>query len=572
MNKYDSFYATLRKTMFIISLCAFFLILYFINAINAVVLLFFYILYFISYDHDYVFCKPTDQKKRSISIVLSGVLAIFLLKSFFSIYEEKTVEQISFISDHCGLSYSIILFLIDLLFVISSLYFMYIFIYHFADGIGTVTKNIKINEIFRNIVFPFSDGLLKLIVCFLAKIIMSVLIGFVLLTIVMSIPENSIENNVKESAFYLSKEDTYEEVYDWCYSKLDNFTDSIMLLETVCKTDKPLLERTLYVYRDTIEGKNPHEVLADRYVNKAERTSVLSYPQYWHEYLVTLKPLLLFFNYQQIRVLNTILQMVLVFIICCVLLKKDRKEFVIPFIVSLLMMMPIVISKSLQYSTCYYLMLLFSLLVLFNDKLKLHYNDIFIFSGIATAYFDFLTYPLVNLCLPLIFFLICNNDKLIERKLSSIILYSTLFFLSYGSMWLGKWVFTDLLLNSRIVSTGINSVLYRTAGTAADGTKLPFLYVMSLNVNIFFDTPFAFLSGLFIILSVFIRKKNNINFDELVINGFPYCMISLFPFIWFMILRNHTAIHVFFASKVLFVSVFSILCVYARMYKEGSLV
>jgi hypothetical protein len=89
-------------------------------------------------------------------------------------------------------------------------------------------------------------------------VITSVITGMILLLLVNSIPNEKMVGNIKESVKVFEKEETYPQLIDGMYSsRLDNFTDAIILLTSAYQKDTSLIDRTVNAYRITYPDTNP---------------------------------------------------------------------------------------------------------------------------------------------------------------------------------------------------------------------------------------------------------------------------------------------------------------------------
>lgn len=89
-------------------------------------------------------------------------------------------------------------------------------------------------------------------------VIISIITGMILLLWVNSFPNEKMVGNIKESVKVFEKEETYPQLMDGMYSsRLDNFTDAIILLTSAYKKDTSLIDRTVNAYRITYPDTNP---------------------------------------------------------------------------------------------------------------------------------------------------------------------------------------------------------------------------------------------------------------------------------------------------------------------------
>lgn len=251
----------------------------------------------------------------------------------------------------------------------------------------------------------------------LLTIIISCIVGTILMILAYLIPTNALFNNVKSSSDILSSEGTYYRLfYSQEMNQLDNWTDAIMLnIASFNDEDLSVIEKALLNEHNgfSVEG-------LENAVNGGD-VSINIYGRYWNGYNIFLKPLLLIFDINGIRILNFILQAILVGLICLFMWKKCKK-LLIPYLLSLISISPFVVSMSMQFSSVYYIFNFVILFILiFYDKLNKNDNFkyVFLISGILTSFFDFLTYPLITLLMPLIMLFYMKNNDLpsIKQKL-----------------------------------------------------------------------------------------------------------------------------------------------------------
>lgn len=115
---------------------------------------------------------------------------------------------------------------------------------------------------------------------------------------------------------------------------------------------------------------------------------VRNYGRYWHGYQIILCPLLCFLTYAEIRQINMFLQIAAVFVFVFLAATSRKRMLCLPFFVMYIFLSPVSLFSSLQYSPCFYIMML-ALLVLFafdkymNDVRR---NYLFLLVGILTAF------------------------------------------------------------------------------------------------------------------------------------------------------------------------------------------
>lgn len=402
--------------------------------------------------------------------------------------------------------------------------------------------------------------------------------GMILLCIVYLLPEDKMFLNAKQSSQILSEEGSYpikwgEEIG----STLDNFTDALMIQNAICPSSGNLLKDAISVNHIQYTTMKPVEDLASEVSLKAGGYSQ-EYMRYWHGYLLFLKPLLLITDYQGIRLLNIFLQLFLIFYLLYSIYRKGLQRFIIPFIVSWLGIAPWVIPYSMQLSTMYYISVIGSIfLFLLYDKLNKHsFFYYFMFLGILTSYFDYLTYPLLSLGLPLIFYLLMNikSEKICAKNLfSNTFLICINWGIGYGGMWASKWLISELFLSNGAISQAIGAALYRSS-TSDEGAGVivtPSL-IWTENIKRLFNP--AFCIGLLVFMSILlIYIGYHIYIKQIRFHLFPayfFLFIAVFPLIWYALLKNHSFVHLSLVYRSLWISIFAGMCFLVNLSSPSS--
>lgn len=276
-----------------------------------------------------------------------------------------------------------------------------------------------------------------------ALIVISACIGLLALMAVYALPTEPMSRHVKDSIEIYQKEGLY---YSWApgknSSQIDNFTDSIMLRETIYPADGSVLENALlnpnFGYKDDDQVQSLIKQLQGE-----KEDFVFYYSRYWHGYLFFLKPALLITNISNIRMANALLQMFLAASIIYLLGLKLGRGYAFSYFLTYLFLNPISLALSFQYSTMYYLMSFISLFILLRTdwvSKGQHFLYVFLFLGILTAFFDFLTYPLISIGIPLTIFLLLTRYYQNTREIFQTIILSTVFWgFGYGGMYISKW-------------------------------------------------------------------------------------------------------------------------------------
>lgn len=403
----------------------------------------------------------------------------------------------------------------------------------------------------------------------LVRVVACAIIGVMLLTLVYSIPIDSIDENVKKSAYTLENEGNSPQVFDWWFSPIDNYTDSYMLLEASYNGEESPLYKAMINNYNSLGDNNIFDTITTHYVNNKEYDGIVSYSRYWHGYLVLLKPLLVIFDYSSIRIINCIAQIGLIIALIILMIKKQLKEFIIPIILSWLCIMPIATVLCLQYSDCYYIFMISSIVIL-GSKGRINGKGevlIFLYTGIATAFFDFLTYPLITFGIPAILYFCIHKQENSKRAICKVLKLLLFWGFGYVVMWASKWIIGSIITGKNILLEAKESIEVRASfsGPSSSPTlsKHPILGVYYRNIMCFVKTPAFILVSLFVVImciailiNIKKRKKHySISFSSVL----PFIILAIIPIFWYIVTVNHSSVHYYMTNKILTITVMSIM-------------
>jgi hypothetical protein len=404
--------------------------------------------------------------------------------------------------------------------------------------------------------------------CFLAVLLLvGICMGTVLLFAVFALPTFPMQEHVRQSMPILEAEFEHSEVIQgYPASLVGGFTDCLMLEHAISNDFQyPLAERVLMMTRgEYSEGTDwaPGESLK-AYLTGAVPKRMVTYARYWHGYLVILKPLLLFWNVGTIRIFAAMLQFLMAcafLTLCC---KRGEPAIGLSAMVALLFLYSFTVYFSLSLSICYYIAVAAMLIQgKSHEALEKNrrYDFFFLLVGMSTSYFDFLTYPLITLGMPLLLFLAWTQRKG-KRVWSAIGRYSLLWGIGYVGMWAGKWVITDIWLKEGVIGDALATLLTRT-DTVENYTKITgFLVTLGKNLSPYANGPFLLLFGgsLLFMLGKWYRQGKSFAWKKVLSERLPFMAVALYPFIWFFVTQNHGEQHYMFTCKTFAITVLALL-------------
>lgn len=410
-----------------------------------------------------------------------------------------------------------------------------------------------------------TQKLLKIIV----GIMLSVLIGTGLMIFVYALPNERATQNVRASLKLFEAENNG---YHWAlgeHSNIDNFTNSIMLLEIIHPQSGNVVNAAMLNPRYGLtQNEKPSDALIKVLHGDTSGLSEISYPRYWHGYLVILKPMLIITQFHHVRMLLAYTDFILFVLALLLFYKVFGTPHTLAFAAVVMILNLVSVSMSFQLSSIYVVTLTALIIMLKKNRRLLDdglYCYFFAAIGIIVAFTDFLTYPVFSVGLPLIVFYLLNKDTPLKVMGELLISWGV----GYAGMWSGKWFVAQILTGQEILMNGIHQVMVYTQ-VANDlvlvGWKLTWLSAIPRNIAVLGHGPiriFLFV-GILALLYVLIRCRHLIT-RRIVL---PYLLPAALPFAWYLIVSGHSHIHAFFTYRSLAVTVFALACLAIELWQK----
>ncbi len=401
--------------------------------------------------------------------------------------------------------------------------------------------------------------------------IVSVALGVLLLTVVYCMPVNSVRRNVFASAekFFVQpdREDARGRLQKYLSQNRELYTDAIMV-QNACEKipGKNPFEHAMWVYHLDLDENvwTPEATL--EYLSGGGDTAGMflhQYSRYWHGYLVFLKPLLQFFKWEQVLWLSAGLEILLTFLVLAVSYRAKRWEAGTAIVIALLFMKPILMLASFSMAVCWVITTLALLVILLrHERLEQEdkYPELFLLVGILTAYFDFLTYPVVTLGFPLCIYHLMKREEKAKKSIFSTILYSGCWALGYVAMWASKWVLADLTLHTGTIKSAVGSILGWTEAVGGRHRFAGGFYVIGLNLQEYDSLFYSVLFGCVIAIdaAAFVTACCRWSVRKAAACAVPYLLTACIPFVWFIVVQHHSGLHVVFTFRIMGVAVLAL--------------
>ena len=348
------------------------------------------------------------------------------------------------------------------------------------------------------------------------------------------------------------------------FSNMEPYTDYLMINTATFPTTKETIVHDAMnnpqKYSADLEWDEPFFLHLSGDDSRLEDTI---YPRFWHGYLLWLKPLLMIFNLNEIRIFNLYLTVVLCGISFILLHKEFSWLMTIAFSLLLFVMNPLLAVLTLQGDALIISLLAVIILLWKKDWISKNHHFIYFFLslGILTSFFMFLTYPLVTFGIPITVYILLNKKKRLKDLLLIGLSCGLAWSIGFSFNWAAKWVMSYLL-------TGYNAIADATARAARPYTEggtynTAFYWVFMNNLYVINVQPFRFIYRLTAVLLAAVtgwkwHKKRNFRFSF----GAAVCLliIASLPLAWYYVMRSHSTVHLWWAHKELAITLFALFC------------
>lgn len=402
---------------------------------------------------------------------------------------------------------------------------------------------------------------MKQILKYIGVFIITLLTLIILQHLAISIPNKYIEKNMIETVKYYEGQENHELLLELENSPkylnksliIDNYTDCLtlnMLWNTDTTEVNKWKQQVLMPYYYNGYGTMSENLKETVVNNKLPNTE---YSRYWHGSMIYLKPLLVFFNIKQIKIINCIIIILLTIYLLKLIYKKSKKLFM-SFIIGLLSIGYFVIPFCFEYYFAFLIMLISSIVtmkILKKDDKYFYY--LMIISGILICFMDFLTCETITLVIPLLLKLYFDKKKTTKEKFIFIIKSCLCWGLSYAITFASKWIISALVIGAKSFVNTWNKAKIRIYEIPIIDAEMAIPKILLTTISILF--PFNIIKDpviipivtlLFVIwFYVFsLSKKTKAKYSLLL-------LICLIPLARLTILFAHTAGHYFFDYRAL---------------------
>lgn len=412
----------------------------------------------------------------------------------------------------------------------------------------------------------------KIILKYILIFITILLIAFGLLGATAKIPKQAIMEKMQESVSFFKESAGMDEIQKRReYTGLHYYADSILMNIIYCIDSEKPVESVMWArYYETVKADVNNDFIK---VVEKDKEPNQQYIRYWHGSMVILRPLLVFFNFEQILLINKITMWILAIILLVILFKKS-KTLAVAYIISMVMIAFPIVPMCLEYTWTFYIMLIASILaILIEKKGDKHFLALIFITGMLTCYFDFLTTEIITLFVPLVLVLYIRKK---EGRISSfkegfllLIKATVLWGIAYIGMWLAKWLLTSFIFHVNVIQYVKDNAMLRINGLQGL-TSYQEMYLGAIFKNWHNLYPINIVkrnSHLIIGVVVFVAIIL-VSFDWKNIKKkwmAPILLImALAPYARYLILANHSYRHAFFTFRNQMITVICIVLIFAE--------
>ena len=381
---------------------------------------------------------------------------------------------------------------------------------------------------------------------------------FVSMTLVYCIPTSWIQGNVEKSIEVLEGEGEYPMYFFYRHSAIiDIHTDKLM-------------------YESLIQNRD--------YYNPIQAAmSINQYPRYWHGYQVLLRPLTVVFQVQELRYLGMLTFHLLFFWSAWLMAKETKPLYAMFYVLTVASGYVVFLPVCFQFLTTF-LVLFVSLIVLLRryDKNKplpaAKWMLYFFVVGMVENFFDFLTYPILTLGIPLVLLLWLRvRDEQADFRGNFWFMFkaSLSWFFGYALTWISKWLLSAAILGVRYFWRTMSVVQYRLEGSEEE--PLDRIGTIQRNLKAWLNVQdggvisWSKIALLILIVAVVLIIWRKLKDWKAVGAYLPILFVAAYPYIWYLVMSNHSQIHYWYTYRAQLVALFAGLVFLASILRERKL-
>ena len=408
-----------------------------------------------------------------------------------------------------------------------------------------------------------------------------------------ALPLNVVNNNIRNSWTEFQRAGLYpveplvSSTEDWerdSYGQIDFFTELIMInFANTVTGDYPLTDAMRNPY-SSVKNANEYNPLANLEASITKNQDIIEAPQYWWGLAAIYRILFSIFTYDQILIIYKLIFYLILF--WCFKKISDNLDGTVGmiFVGSLLIGNFPLVTYSPNLGITFIISFVGIIVFFFKRKNPRSINSIMIIMGACTAYFDWMSTPIITYQMPVCIALIymAKNGILtkIRNYITVLIKTTVIWALSYGGALGIKWILSALVLKKNIfvivesrIGEGLSNDVTGKFGSnleyIAETVKKNMSNLLTNKLGIhgsqYLITLMLIMVCVLIFISYYRKNELRIEFTNL---ASALGLLSLAPITWYAVFKGHTYIHFWFTYRSLIGTVMCLLLSMFSLYME----
>ena len=199
----------------------------------------------------------------------------------------------------------------------------------------------------------------------------------------------------------------------------------------------------------------------------------------------------------------------------------------------------------------------------------------FMVVGMVENFFDFLTYPIITLGIPLIVLLwlqVRDNEAGFKENFGLMFTSSAAWGIGYAMTWIAKWGITVVVLGIRYFWRTMDVVQYRLQGSEED--PLDRLGTIRRNLKAWMNVQdggvisWSKVVLVLLLIAILLIVWKKVKEKKTMIAYIPILFVACCPYLWYLVMSNHSQIHYWYTYRAQLVTLFGGLVFLVGILKE----
>ena len=305
-----------------------------------------------------------------------------------------------------------------------------------------------------------------------------------------------------------------------------------------------------------------HAIKADPEMNVLEAAmSVNGYSRYWHGYLTWLRPMLALYDLSQLRYIYMMVFFMLFGTLLTSMALRLKGQTGVPAVIALCIALSAcyltIIPTCMQYTHVFLITFIACIILLrYYERIQNGLPLFFMIVGMLTSFIDFLTAPLITLGIPLLMCLFIRNhlDEVFDwkKQIWTVFVCSSLWAIGYAGCWACKWILSTLVLGENGLDIATKKIADWTSEMGAGSRWVAF----EKNIRFYFFEQGLRVYLVFAIPVIVLAVKIIRHWNPVWYRGLVYLPVTLFPYLWYLVVNGHSHYHPFFSHRIQAITAF----------------